>query len=72
MRLPALLLLSTALAAADLAVWQSGRHEFKITGTQAAGRPALTLLAADTCLEVMTGAVLPVGTDCVVPVEDIA
>ena len=57
--------------ALSFAVWQSGRCEFKITGTQAAGRPALTLPAADTCIEVMTGAVLPVGTDCVVPVEDI-
>ena len=57
--------------ALSFAAWQSGRREFKITGTQAAGRPALTLPAADTCLEVMTGAVLPVGTDCVVPVEDI-
>ena len=57
--------------ALSFAVWQSGRCEFKITGTQAAGQPVLTLPAADTCIEVMTGAVLPVGTDCVVPVEDI-
>jgi molybdopterin molybdotransferase len=51
------------------AAWREGRRRFAIAGTQAAGRPPLQLEAADACLEVMTGAVLPAGCDCVVPVE---
>ncbi|BDS07965.1 molybdopterin molybdenumtransferase MoeA [Oceaniferula spumae] len=49
----------------------AGRREFTITGTQAAGSPALTLENKDQCLEVMTGAVLPDGCDCVIKIEDI-
>jgi molybdopterin molybdotransferase len=51
------------------AAWRAGRRRFAIAGTQAAGRPPLQLEAADACLEVMTGAVLPAGCDCVIPVE---
>jgi molybdopterin molybdotransferase len=51
------------------ASWRAGRRRFAIAGTQAAGRPPLRLEAADACLEVMTGAVLPEGCDCVIPVE---
>ncbi len=47
------------------------RREFRIAGIQAAGTPALTLQSAADCIEVMTGAVLPVGCDTVVPVERI-
>jgi molybdopterin molybdotransferase len=43
----------------------------RIQGTQAAGDTPLTLSAADGCIEVMTGAVLPGGCDCVVPLEEI-
>jgi molybdopterin molybdotransferase len=49
--------------------WQAGRRAFKITGTQAAGAPPLALASDEDCLEVMTGAMLPQGCDCVVPVE---
>jgi molybdopterin molybdotransferase len=42
-----------------------------IQATQAAGDPPLTLAAPRNCIEVMTGAVLPGGCDCVVPVEDV-
>jgi molybdopterin molybdotransferase len=49
--------------------WRSGERRFRIIGIQPAGRPALALPAGDSCIEVMTGAVLPEGCDCVVPVE---
>jgi len=45
---------------------------FHIQATQAAGDPPLTLAAAHNCIEVMTGAVLPNGCDCVVPVEELS
>jgi molybdopterin molybdotransferase len=43
----------------------------RIQGTQAAGDPPLTLTGDDTCIEVMTGAVLPGGCDSVVAVEEL-
>jgi len=42
-----------------------------IAGTQAAGTPPLALPSASHCIEVMTGAHLPMNCDCVVPVEKI-
>jgi len=51
--------------------WRAGQRRFRIAGTQAAGaRPQP--LPAEACLEVMTGAVLPPGSDCVIPVERLA
>ncbi|MBB6093581.1 molybdopterin molybdotransferase [Povalibacter uvarum] len=50
----------------------SGRREFRIAGTQAAGGHRMVLASTDACFEVMTGAVVPTGCDCVVPVERIA
>jgi molybdopterin molybdotransferase len=50
---------------------QAGVRSFHSEGTQKAGAPPAVLAADDGCLEVMTGAVLPVGTDCVIPIEDI-
>lgn len=46
--------------------------EFLIVGTQAAGSPPLEKTQAQTCFEVMTGAILPHGCDCVIPVEEIS
>lgn len=46
--------------------------EFKIEGIQAAGSPALKKSTPQGCLEVMTGAILPEGCDCVIPVEEIS
>lgn len=43
----------------------------KIAGTQAAGAAPLTLSSMTQCIEVMTGASLPAGCDCVIPVERI-
>ena len=57
-----------ALRSAALA---AGVRKFRIEAVQAAGMPAGLLgEARDTCIEVMTGAVLPAGADCVVPYED--
>lgn len=53
------------------AAWRNGQRRFRIAGTQAAGARPLALQDADSCLEVMTGAFLPPGCDCVVPVERI-
>ena len=53
------------------ASFASGNTRFPITDTQAAGTPALTLEDADSCIEVMTGCVLPQGCDCVIPIEQI-
>jgi molybdopterin molybdotransferase len=58
-----------ALRSIDL---RTGRV-FRVTGTAPAGRPMVTL--SDTpfaCVEVMTGAPLPAGADCIVPVEEIS
>ena len=49
----------------------AGRREFILEATQAAGmRPFVLGPAADACIEVLTGAVLPEGADCVVPYEE--
>lgn len=49
----------------------AGAREFHVAGIQPAGTPAAGLApAANACIEVMTGAVLPIGADMVVPYED--
>ncbi|HSN73297.1 MAG TPA: molybdopterin molybdotransferase MoeA [Steroidobacteraceae bacterium] len=55
--------------AVDSATVAAGRREFVVAGTQAAGEPQRALPSTDSCFEVMTGAVLPAGCDCVIPVE---
>ncbi len=52
-----------------LDAYAAGRRRFRVAGTVAAGRAPLPLAGADTCLEVMTGAMLPPGADTVIPVE---
>lgn len=49
-----------------------GQRIFSIEGVQAAGEAGKTLGSAENCLEVMTGAVLPAGTDTVIRYEDIS
>jgi molybdopterin molybdotransferase len=49
--------------------WERGSREFKVVGIQAAGAPQSALPDPANCIEVMTGAVLPAGCDCVIPVE---
>jgi len=48
-----------------------GTRSFRIAGVQHAGDPVSSLGDDTHCIEIMTGAVLPVGSDCVVPVERI-
>jgi len=43
----------------------------RVSGTQAAGDPPQTLADVDSCIEIMTGAMLPAGCDAVVPVEQV-
>jgi molybdopterin molybdotransferase len=58
--------------AVDSEALRRGVKRFRIEGVQAAGAPQLTLANADHAIEVMTGAILPLGCDCVVPVEQLA
>jgi len=51
--------------------WRAGQRRFKVAGLQAAGQRPRTVPSGE-CVEVMTGAVLPPGTDCVIPVEQLA
>jgi molybdopterin molybdotransferase len=58
--------------ALDSQAVSAGERSFRIQATQAAGDAPLTLDAPANCIEVMTGAVLPLGCDSVVPVERLA
>lgn len=51
--------------------FQNGKIEFVIEATQAAGTPQLKLTNPENCIEVMTGAMLPEGTDTVIRYEDV-
>ncbi|SFQ77216.1 molybdopterin molybdotransferase MoeA [Hymenobacter arizonensis] len=53
------------------AAWAGGQTEFIIEHTQYAGAPPQPLQNSQAAVEVMTGAVLPPGTDVVVRYEDI-
>jgi len=57
--------------AINFSSWESGNSIFPIEGIQKAGDPSLTLKDSSSCTEIMTGAVVPAGCDCVIPVEDI-
>jgi len=56
--------------AIDSAAYARGVRRFRIEATQAAGVPAVRLADPDAAVEVMTGAVVPHGTDCVIPLEE--
>jgi molybdopterin molybdotransferase len=56
--------------AIDSAALGRGIRQFVILGTQQAGVSPLELLNKDGAVEVMTGAVLPPGADCVIPQEE--
>jgi molybdopterin molybdotransferase len=56
--------------AIDSAVFERGIRQFVIETTQAAGAPAVTLTRPENAVEVMTGAMLPHGTDAVIPLEE--
>lgn len=59
------------ISVAHSAFAQKGIRTFPIQDTQAAGSPQLTLQDPTHCMEVMTGAVLPKGTDTVIRYEDL-
>ena len=42
---------------------------YALAGSQMAGMARAALSGAETCLEVTTGAIVPVGCDCIIPVE---
>jgi molybdopterin molybdotransferase len=49
----------------------AGTGRLRVVGMQAAGDPPRTLSDPETCIEIMTGAMLPRGCDAVVPVEQL-
>jgi len=51
---------------------EEGWEGFRVEGLQQAGQPRLTLKNNKNCIEVMTGAMLPIGCDTVVRYEDIS
>lgn len=51
--------------------WSEGKREFEIEGVCAAGAPQQSLRQRDNCLEIMTGAPLPTGTDTIIPYESL-
>jgi molybdopterin molybdotransferase len=57
--------------AVDSASLRRGLKRFRIQATQAAGAPPIRLGGGEDAIEVMTGSILPVGSDCVIPVEQL-
>lgn len=51
------------------ASWKQGRKEYIVAGTIAAGAVPGALRDQKCCWRIMTGAVVPKGGDCVIPVE---
>jgi molybdopterin molybdotransferase len=56
--------------AVDSGALEHGVRRFRLQATQAAGVPALTLASREYAIEVMTGAIMPGGTDSVIPLEE--
>jgi len=56
--------------AVNSAALARGLRRFTIEAMQAAGSPVLTLSHSENAVEVTTGAMLPKGTDCIVPMEE--
>lgn len=52
--------------------WSEGKRTFGLAGTQAAGQPVMDAPDPGNCIEIMTGAPVPDGLDCVVRVEDVS
>ena len=51
--------------------YEAGQRLFRVVGMQRAGQPQQTLTEQNACLEVMTGAMLPIGVDTVIRYEDV-
>lgn len=56
--------------AIDSSALARGVRRFTVEGIQPAGSPALALRSPGAAIEVMTGAILPRGTDAVIPLEE--
>jgi molybdopterin molybdotransferase len=56
--------------AINIAAFEQGQRQFPIEAIQPAGHPQLELQNADHCIEIMTGAMLPVGCNAVIRYED--
>ena len=52
------------------AAFAEGLRHFRLEGSQPAGAPPLTLSDSEHAIEVMTGAMLPRTSDCVIPLEE--
>ena len=57
--------------AIDYTSFSAGKRTMGIDGVAAAGSPQLSLTDKEACLEVMTGSILPKGTDTVIRYEDV-
>jgi len=57
--------------AIDYQAFAGGITTFRVENTQFAGKPPLILASKEACIEVMTGAMLPIGTDTVIRYEDL-
>jgi molybdopterin molybdotransferase len=55
--------------AVDSELLRRGLRRFRIQATQPAGSPPLKLSRGENAIEVMTGSILPLASDCVIPVE---
>jgi molybdopterin molybdotransferase len=55
--------------AVDSESLRRGVRRFRIQATQPAGSPPLKLSGGEEAIEVMTGAILPFASDCVIPIE---
>ena len=51
--------------------FSNGAHEFMIEGVALAGQKQGKLKRKNGCFKIMTGAVVPHGCDCVIPIEEI-
>ena len=56
----------------DFAAFAAGQRQFVIQSRQHAGDSRQSLNNPRNCIEIMTGAAAPAGTDCVIPVERIS
>ena len=56
--------------AIDSGAFARGVRRYRVQAMQPAGAPALTLADPGNALEVTTGAILPRGSDCVIPLEE--
>ncbi|MEQ8476702.1 molybdopterin molybdotransferase MoeA [Fulvivirga sp.] len=57
--------------AIQFSAWESGQRSFEKEGIQLAGEVQKTLKNPQNCLEVMTGSILPMNTDAVIPYEEL-